>query len=33
MDTQIKRKHFNHLDLIEKVGDDKEFIEFLYTTF
>lgn len=33
MNLQNKRKHFNHLDLIEKVGDDKEFIRFLHTTF
>lgn len=33
MNVQNKRKHFNHLDLIQKVGDDKIFIEFLHTTF
>lgn len=33
MNIPNKRKHFNHLDLIEKVGDDKEFIQFLHTTF
>ncbi len=33
MDTQNSRKHFNYADLIEKIGDDKEFIEMLYTTY
>jgi HPt (histidine-containing phosphotransfer) domain-containing protein len=33
MDTQNPRKHFNYADLIEKIGDDKEFIETLYTTY
>ena len=27
------RRHFNHTDLIDKIGDDKEFIEILYSTF
>ncbi|MDD4574810.1 MAG: Hpt domain-containing protein [Bacteroidales bacterium] len=33
MNLQNNRKHFNHLDLIQKIGDDKAFIEYLYTTF
>lgn len=33
MNVQNKRKHFNKLDLIQKVGDDKVFIDYLHTTF